>query len=332
MIINKSDHFGVSHHMKKSIITLMLALSACTPKDWHHNSDNIYFEGYRKSNTLDTKEAYVNLSELVEMAVLSAASYQRDDSLDLDCGASKYKLLNYKNLPQLTVNHKHKNFHWDVPGLRYRIWLNETASKQKIVVAFRGTDGIGGWVSNFRVLQSFLPFVNDHYEQVREITPRIIRNIKKAYPTAELIATGHSLGGGLAEQAAYWGNGSREESKEPSGETFSKVYGFNPSIVTGRFTTDERIVKNATFDLNVYRIFERGDLLQTFSLLLNNFVPLGQENPRVSEVIFNFNSNRDGTQSSGDHSINRLSCNLADAFHNLPGTAVVARENADDHS
>ena len=75
------------------------------------------------------------------------------------------------------------------------------------VIAFRGTDkdDLGDWISNFRWLYRLVPKF-DQYAQVQTHITNIVRQIKKhgcSGPGTQIVTAGHSLGGGLAQQAAY---------------------------------------------------------------------------------------------------------------------------------
>ena len=76
-------------------------------------------------------------------------------------------------------------------GTQAKVFISsETSSneKSKVVVAFRGTQGVFDWVcGNFRKIQNNKAI-------------KFVKEVRKAYPASnyELIMTGHSLGGALA--------------------------------------------------------------------------------------------------------------------------------------
>ena len=74
-------------------------------------------------------------------------------------------------------------------------------------------------------------------------------------PSIKLVSTGHSLGGGLAQQFAY---AHCVDARVPR---VSKVYAFDPSPVTGFFSV-KRAVRNINRKhLRIDRIYERGEIL-----------------------------------------------------------------------
>ncbi len=71
--------------------------------------------------------------------------------------------------------------------LQYSLYeLQRDGALQKVVVAFRGTDSERDWWTG--------NLTGEQYEQASQI----IRSAQARYPTTPLVATGHSLGGGLA--------------------------------------------------------------------------------------------------------------------------------------
>lgn len=143
-----------------------------------------------------------------------------------------------------------------VPELAIEVWRrypedkhpdDKTISPYEYAIVFRGTTGLGGWLSNFRAITALLPIFWDQYQQAETSARRIVEQIfmvefLRAYrkntddPLKELrlpliTLVGHSLGGGLAKYVYF---------KLP--ET-SRVIAFNPSPIDGSRTLvslDER--------------------------------------------------------------------------------------------
>ena len=95
-----------------------------------------------------------------------------------------------------------------LPGLGVQIWVRRGEACTEAVLAFRGTDrkSSDDWISNLRWLLRLLP-VYDQYAQVQDYTGDLVNAIEKepcfVEGTTRIVAVGHSLGGGLAQQAAY---------------------------------------------------------------------------------------------------------------------------------
>ena len=95
-----------------------------------------------------------------------------------------------------------------VGGLGVQIWARKGAQCPEVVIAFRGTVGgdKGDWESNFHWILRAFP-IYDQYDQVRDHIRDFVDHIErdKCYRpgSTEITAVGHSLGGGLAQLAAY---------------------------------------------------------------------------------------------------------------------------------
>ena len=114
-----------------------------------------------------------------------------------------------------------------VSGLGIHVWRRNHASGAcaEAVVTFRGTDSgsLGDWLSNFHGITRILP-IHDQYEQVQDRIQEILNKINSCRKQGgQVVSTGHSLGGGLAQNAAY------------TDRRIRHVYAFNPSIVTAYY-------------------------------------------------------------------------------------------------
>jgi hypothetical protein len=160
-----------------------------------------------------------------------------------------------------------------VGGLEYHAWLRRDCSEA--VVAFRGSDprDIGDWISNLRWF--VLSPIFDQYDQVQKAIPRIIDRISAAgCRPRKIIATGHSLGGGLGQHAAY------------ADKRIGYVYAFDPSPVTAFFGVPFPQRSAATEDLGIDRIYEAGEILSLPRYLASGLFPTSQCRPRVRIVRF----------------------------------------------
>ena len=181
-------------------------------------------------------------------------------------------------------------------GLGYQIWVSR--KRNEIVVAFRGTDfdQMNDWISNFRWLRRLFPQTFDQYAQVHLYISEILDKAVKTHGVSDprIVSVGHSLGGGLAQQAAY------------ADKRIRKVYAFNPSIVTGFRASGEAARKNAE-GLEIDRIYQRGEILAFVRFAGARIVRPPSANPQVKLVRFNFLADRGWVYR---HGINVLSLGL----------------------
>lgn len=148
-------------------------------------------------------------------------------------------------------------------------------------IVFRGTVGLSSWVANAHWLVKWLPF-QDQYDQIKYIVPELVDRILERHPEGEsinIIATGHSLGGGLAQHACY------------ISEKIETAYVFNSSPVTGYtdFAKWQRLLHMK--GVKIYRMYERGEVLEAlrfFMKIVYLYNPAPNENPCLSEHRFDF--------------------------------------------
>lgn len=128
-------------------------------------------------------------------------------------------------------------------------------------------------------------------------------------PQATFVAVGHSLGGGLAQQAAY------------AHLDIRTVYAFDPSPVTG-FRSVAKATREANSQgLTIYRAFEHGEILAYARYLLKIARALSEANPRIIEARFNLNQ---GATWAG-HILERIR-------RNAPPVIPFIRSGIDQHS
>jgi hypothetical protein len=167
-----------------------------------------------------------------------------------------------------------------VGGLEYHVWRRMDGNRcAEVTIAFRGTDrdDLGDWISNFRWFYRLVPKF-DQYAQVQDHITPIVQHIKRNCGAgAQFVSAGHSLGGGLAQQAAYADND----------RSIRYVYAFDPSPVTGYFDISEWLREHNTEGLGVDRAYEQGEILVLPRLIIENFFPPAPCNPRIRSVRFN---------------------------------------------
>jgi Lipase (class 3) len=160
-----------------------------------------------------------------------------------------------------------------VTGLQYQVWRRTDC--REAVIAFRGTDSgdIGDWISNLRwfVLAPYF----DEYDQVgAEIRDVINKIYASGCRHPRIIVTGHSLGGGLAQHAAY------------GDKRITYVYAFDPSPVTGYFDFPWRTLRVTRNAFGTDRIYEAGEILSLPRYLASGLFPTSSCLPRVRIVRF----------------------------------------------
>lgn len=150
-----------------------------------------------------------------------------------------------------------------VGGLGVHFWTQQSKRGsgrcREAVIAFRGTKlwTWGSMYSNVGPLARFLlgPWVGaDHYYQVRNHIDNWVEQLQKTRCVnvgTKFIAVGHSLGGGLAQHAAYWNS------------RISKVYTFNTSPVVALWEVEERYNKNVK-DLEIDHVVVKDEFLAPF--------------------------------------------------------------------
>jgi hypothetical protein len=190
-----------------------------------------------------------------------------------------------------------------VSNLRVEVWEKQTPPI--ISVTFGGTVFNSGkdWKSNLRW---FMPKHDDEYTAlVKEFVPAFIAQLERrlpvGHPPVRIYSTGHSLGGGLAQEFAY------ALPQNQTGPRVDKVFAFDPSPVTGFYSVDVDVRTRAIQGLEIDRIFERGEVLASVRSVTALAYPPSVSNPTVRAIRYNF----EGIQNPiTAHSISRLACGL----------------------
>ena len=166
-------------------------------------------------------------------------------------------------------------------GLGVQAWVRNGAVCSEAVIAFRGTDpnSLSDWTTNLRWFLPLLP-LRDQYEQVQDHAADFVDAIEQdrcfVRGTTRIIATGHSLGGGLAQQAAY---------VEPR---IRHVYAFDPSVVTGSSDARARQTMSETGPgLRIDRIYDHGEVLAYLRFAQRQLAPASACNPQIRTIRIN---------------------------------------------
>jgi hypothetical protein len=248
-------------------------------------------------------------------AQLSAAAYEallkaKDDGTDPPRSNADIGLINegwnrWKNFPLPADQDKFRKY-----NLRVEVWDNR--SLNEVVVTFGGTDPtkLADWFANFRW---FIPHHPDEYTQVvtgfqplfAKEYQRLLTNPDHAFlANAKLCATGHSLGGGLAQEFAY------SIPKVAGVPRVTKVYAFDPSPVTGYYSVESDLRDSNKQSLAIDRIYQRREILAILRSFVNLIHRPSAEAPVVREVRYALFT---GWNPVHRHSISELSDCLAKA-------------------
>ncbi len=163
-------------------------------------------------------------------------------------------------------------------GLGVQIWARRGAVCPEAAIVFRGTVGgdRGDWESNFHWLLR-ATHVYDQYDQVSDHIADFVAVLKRdaCYRSStQILAIGHSLGGGLAQLAAY------------ANADIDRIYAFDPSMVTGFYSVNPKGRDDNVKGLVGERVFEHGELLAYARYVMRQFVPPSPCDPRMVNIRF----------------------------------------------
>lgn len=251
------------------------------------------------------------LRDLSQYALLAAAAYGDPDfASGRGCplrpmGSSRWQRVD--GYSEATLPRDPENSRIRIPGIGYQLWRDLGAKgRKRLALVFRGTDSgqWGDWYSNARWLTRLNPLTWDQYGQTRDLMKKLIPELDRRFgkENYELVSVGHSLGGGLAQHAAY------------VTPVIRAVYAFDTSPVTASTSIDPAVKRRYRAGLAIYRIYESGEVLSSLRWASRQVVPLSGSNPRIAELRFNFRSTLrvDGKDSGpiAEHSIRQLACDL----------------------
>lgn len=246
----------------------------------------------------------VNLSEY---ALLAATAYGGEDTIGAYCPSGTLQkrhwapMDGYLDADGLDYGRPGRI---SIPGLGFRLWKDQAAKGNRFALVFRGTDfrEFGDWYSNARWFTRLNPFTWDQYGQIRTLMPLLIKRLDAEFGDYQLISIGHSLGGGLAQHAAF------------NTDRIRAVYAFDTSPVTAASSIDPRVKKQYRQGLRIFRSYEAGEVLAGVRWVGRRVLPLSKANPKIVEVRFNlrstFSRGSQGGGPIGQHSIRQLACDL----------------------
>lgn len=193
-------------------------------------------------------------------------------------------------------------------GLYFEVWEKTAGSVAEVAVVFRGTSEPKDWWSNARFITRYVPIGWDQYDQVRRLIAGVVDRAKARHgQRLRMVTVGHSLGGGLAQQAAYAHPGIKQ------------VFAFDSSPLTGYQSVPvaERAINQR--GIRIDRVYEKGEILAYVRGFLREWkLPLSVKDPEIVEVRFNFSRGKSVQQ----HSMIQLALDLAAAA--APGNSAIA--------
>jgi len=196
------------------------------------------------------------------------------------------------------------------------VWTK--ADPPSVAVAFGGTviNNKNDWAANLRW---FMPkwllagHPDEYSELVQYFAPAFVEEFKTKLQVqdgewaflknAAIYSTGHSLGGGLAQQFAY-------ALPLDAPVRVTQVFAFDPSPVTGFYSVPVEIRDGNKKTLFIDRVYERGEVLAILRSFTSLFVAPSASEPAIRGVRYALFY--PAAPISG-HSIKQLACKLNEA-------------------
>ena len=288
--------------------SLVLVLSGCMT--FPQIDDHVVYRD-RNNDALEVPNTDVpsgkldpDLSRFHEYAILSANIYEGEfDNINkTDCVDDGKRFVmenwNHVSFDKLPKIPDAPSYYLSVGTLGYEVWVNDVSKIAAIV--YRGTDfnEYEDWFANFRWITRVLPFTWDQYEQAEALTPLLVNYIKDNYgEDFQIISTGHSLGGGLAQQAGY------------GDARVDQVFAFDSSVVTGFYSIPYDTRKQSVQGLKIYRVYEHGEVLAYLRLGMKSIFPISVDNPDIIEVRYDLEKSKNPIS---QHNMKVLACKLND--------------------
>jgi hypothetical protein len=274
------------------------------PKAYAQKRDQVVMRRPGKRHLGPPEDARPEARKHLEFAWMSQAAYEESttkvkrapsDCPDADASLHDRGWERLKDFPTDYMPAQFAESH-----LRVQVWMNST--EKALAVSFGGTVFTSGkdWKSNLRW---FTFKHNDEDTQlVRLFVPRFAEHVARLVKdpecaflrNARFCATGHSLGGGLAQQLAY-------AQKHVAGiPRITFVFAFDPSPVAGFYTVPKALRDHNKCGLLIERIYERGEILALLRSFMSFIYPPSAKDPTIVHPI-------------AGHSMSELACKLNQA-------------------
>lgn len=187
-------------------------------------------------------------------------------------------------------------------GLSFEVYLHHLCGGRvdEAVIAYRGTENdklntiLADWSSNLMRIFQEEP---TEYREARTRLPATLAKLENSFPGVKIYATGHSLGGGLAQQAGYLSR------------SILEVFAFDPSPVTNWTTlhADSKYSASLVVDPVIHRVYHHNEALSLVRRVTTAFT---FPSLRRTDYEFYFQSE----EPVAAHEMGLLACHLAVAF------------------
>jgi hypothetical protein len=158
----------------------------------------------------------------------------------------------------------------DDVGLFFRVWQLEADTRQ-VVVAFRGTGGFKDWLyGDLHWLTRLLP-MEDQYSRARKMMQSVFdRFPEEPQKPTRFYTTGHSLGGGLAQDVLY-----SYPKKITQALTFdpSSVTGFADQTSSNQVAACECNSEELNGEPRIFRVYDAYEVLTNLRIFHKIFFP-----------------------------------------------------------
>lgn len=196
----------------------------------------------------------------------------------------------------------------DDTGLLFHVWQRARGGRTDVLLAFRGTSGQGDWLYGNLWWFSRFFIADNQYTRARSHAAGVIAHFEARGGNPRFLATGHSLGGGLAQHVLY---------AHPRKVVQAIV--FDPSSVTGFADLDDDSELEGCAcreelgpEARMLRVYESYEILSDLRIFHKIFFP---PHRHIQELRFAF---EDAANPVAQHSMVKLATSLSTAAQGKP--------------